>query len=100
MGLAKPVTLGATRFETMGEAAEFFKGMLNRYDIGQHISDEDGSMLLLLLSRHEEETEKVGVGVAHFSIMRADYGTRCFQIIRTDGSNIDFSYVHCLKSQS
>lgn len=96
MARGKPVTLSTKTFGSRSEALAFFKAMLARYKPGDQVSSEDSAHLDSLLSRHTENTSKRGVGIDHFEVMTADYGTRCFGIVRTDGSREDFSYVHCV----
>jgi hypothetical protein len=70
--------------------------MLNRYRPTQLVCEEDAADLAALLKRHSEYEEKVGVGIDHFEVMRAEYGTQCFRLVRTDGTGEDFSYLHCI----
>lgn len=69
--------------------------------MGQRVSDTDASDLAALIVRHDDHAEKVGSGIAHFSVNAApDYpGQRCFWITRTDGTRIDVSYQHCLEKK-
>ena len=60
--------------------------MLNRYRPRQRVSDHDAADLAALLKRHSEYVEKVGVGIDHFEVMRAEFGTQCFRIVRIDGT--------------
>jgi hypothetical protein len=96
MGRSKPVELATRSFEKQADATSFFKAMLNRYRPGERVNDEDGLDLAALLERHTEYVAKVGCGVNHFEVMLTEHGTRCFRIIRTDGSGTDFSYPHCI----
>ncbi|MER9644734.1 DCL family protein [Mesorhizobium sp. M0239] len=66
--------------------------------VGERVDNFDAPELRALLRRHDEEREKVGSGIDHFEVGDApdDFGGRCFWIIRTDGSRIDFSFKHCL----
>ncbi len=100
MGRSKPVDLATRSFETQGDAKIFFKGMLNRYQPGQRVSDEDSLDLAALLERHTEYANKVGCGVSHFEVMMTEHGTQCFRIIRVDGSGTDFSYGHCIAQRA
>jgi len=101
MGKARSITIETRSFSKVGDAKEFFSGMLQRYSIGEMVSVEDAIHLKALLKRHDEEAEKIGCGIAHFSVNPApDYpDQRCFWITRTDGSRIDISYQHCLEKK-
>ena len=96
MPKGKPIVLETRLFDNQKEATGFFRAMLNRYRPKQRVSDEDAADLAALLKRHSEYAEKVGVGIDHFEVMSAEFGTRCFRIVRTDGTGEDFSYPHCI----
>lgn len=70
--------------------------MLYSYRPKQRVSDNDAVHLAALLERHSEYEEKVGIGIDHFEVMHAEYGTRCFRIVRADGTGVDFSFHHCI----
>jgi hypothetical protein len=95
----KPVLLSTREFDSQGEANDFFKEMLNRYQPEQRVSDEDALDLAALLERHDEYNEKVGIGIDHFEVMTTEHGTQCFRIARNDGSGTDFSYPHCVRGR-
>jgi hypothetical protein len=102
MGKARKIPLTTREFAKAGDATAFFKAMLNRYEIGDRVSPEDALDLSALLERHDERDEKIGTGIAGFevNIPPADappFSTRCFWVVRRDGSKIDFSYPHCLE---
>jgi hypothetical protein len=76
--------------------------MLKRYSVGDVVSDLDGLDLAALLKRHDEMDEKIGVGIAHFKVDKAPepYSGKCFWIVRSDKSQIDFSFAHCIAPKS
>ncbi len=98
MGRAKPLILDTISFNSRDEATQFFKKMLYSYGIGEKISDQDAPHLRALLENHPELEEKLGDGYSHFTIMAAEFNTRCFCIVRKDGTSIDFSYPYCIKN--
>jgi hypothetical protein len=98
MARGKPVVLDTRSFANQNEAKAFFKAMLNRYRPKQRVSDADAADLAALLKRHTEYKDKVGVGIDHFEVMSADFGTQCFRVVRADGTGDDFSYRHCIES--
>jgi hypothetical protein len=99
MGKRRSIQIDTRLFEKAGDGTKFFSDMLNRYSIGAIVSPIDSLDLTALLSRHDEITEKVGVGIDHFDVAAAPDGHdgKCFWIVRTDGSRIDFSFKHCLE---
>lgn len=96
MPRGKPVVLERRSFANQKEATAFFRDMLNRYRPKQRVSDQDGADLAALLKRHSDYNEKVGVGIDHFEVMSAEFGTQCFRLVRMDGTGEDFSYPHCI----
>lgn len=101
MGKARKITLSTRSFDKAGDASSFFKEILNRYKIGDRVNDEDAADLSALLERHDERDEKVGKGVVGFEVRSPpddapQFSQKCFWVVRSDGTAIDFSYVHCL----
>jgi len=98
MGRVRSVVIGPRFFEKVGDATNFFTEMLARYVPGGVVSAADASDLAHLLSRHSDVVEKIGPGISYFIVDRApdNYPGRCFWVVRTDGSKIDFAIKHCL----
>jgi hypothetical protein len=96
MPRGKPVVLERLSFPNQKEATALFRGMLNRYRPKQRVSDDDAADLAALLKRHSDYVEKIGVGIDHFEVMSAEFGTQCFRLVRIDGTGEDFSYPHCI----
>jgi Protein of unknown function (DUF3223) len=92
-----PIDLATISFPTQSAAAKFFRDMTWRYQDCQRINDADAQHLAALLEWHSERDEKIGAGVDHFEVAWADFGTRCFCIVRRDGTLINFSYRHCIQ---
>jgi hypothetical protein len=102
MGKARRIALVTRSFDKAGDATAFFTAMLNRYNIGDRVSDEDATDLSALLNRHDQVGEKAGTGIAGFEVNTPPedvprFSRRCFWVIRSDGTKIDFSIGHCLK---
>lgn len=96
MGKAKPVEIGTMTFEKKGDALDHFKEMLNSYKLNEKVSPSHTTFLKAAILKHPESLEKVGAGIDHFVVRSADYGTRCFWIIRVDGTEEKFSYKSCV----
>lgn len=54
---------------------------------------------LLYDGRHPETLEKIGDGIDHIKVGRVSHNTRCFWIVRTDGSEVDFSVSTAMSGQ-
>lgn len=96
MGVAKPVKLQSMEFRTQGETREFFSAMLKRYKVGAELNDEDSALLGQLLRRHRCYDEIVGCGIDSFTTTIAEEGTKCFAVLRDDGTVCGFSYNKCI----
>jgi len=96
MGRGKPVVLESMTFDNQGQAKEFFQEMLSRYVPGERVSSDDAIHLRGLFQRHPEYAVKVGAGIDHFEVIPADYATRCFCAVRSDGTKERFSYLRCV----
>jgi hypothetical protein len=92
---AKIVKVGALSFAKKGDANDFFKKILYKYELGDKVSANDAMHLTSLLAMHPEAGEKIGVGIESFSVRAADYGTRCFWVNRLDGTTEKFSFKAC-----
>jgi hypothetical protein len=92
----KPLTIGPHHFSQKGEAEEFLRAMLHRYDVGDKVSAEDAGVLRATLALHPDAAAKVGAGITDFSVRTADFGTKCFWVNRVDGSSEKFSFRACI----
>jgi len=99
MGKSIPVQIGIRTFGSKKAALAHFREMLNRYDVGDRVVADDAIDLSELLKRHSEYRKKLGVGVDHFEVLGADFGSRCFHVVRIDGSYEDFSYPYCVNER-
>ncbi|MFG2094609.1 DCL family protein [Streptomyces sp. NPDC048612] len=90
--------IGHRRYRTKGEAKEAVRAVLYRYPMGSIVDQEgDHQLLLDLLDKHHEAEDKVGPGIDAFAIAPPQRGPYPgFEVLRTDGSRIDFSYQTCL----
>jgi hypothetical protein len=92
---ASPVKIGPLSFSKKGDADSYLKEMLYKYDLGDKVTNEDAEILTHLLHMHPEAVDKIGSGIASFSVRTADYGTRCFWVNRVDGTTEKFSFRAC-----
>jgi hypothetical protein len=95
----KPVVLSTRKFSTQEEANSFFRAMRERYSVDERIQGADVEDLAALFRRHPEYQQKVGIGIDHF-IAAVDQGpgyrSKCFAVVRTDGTSEKFSYRACV----
>ncbi|XP_047156504.1 DNA-directed RNA polymerase IV subunit 1 isoform X2 [Vigna umbellata] len=72
--------------------------ILNKYAIDELISEFDRSTMLRVLNFHPRRSEKLGIGPQDIKVGWHPKFTdsRCFHIVRTDGTVEDFSYRKCI----
>jgi hypothetical protein len=91
--------VGNLTFPTQKAATEHFRAILRRHAVGTRITQPGATELQWLLERHPYAGQKIGCGVAYFTTgYAANYGTVHFVLVRTDGSQTDFSFRHCIKA--
>lgn len=91
------IEIGPHRFPTQRVAKAHYRALLARYEPGEMVSGPDHEELLELTRRHPRTAEKVGVGIDRFRVVLAPRGrARAYEVIRTDGSVTDISYVKCV----
>jgi hypothetical protein len=77
------------------------RSILNKYNVNEKVSDEnEESFLLDLFQQHPEWSLKQGVGVDSICIGNSDFRTRCFVLLRVDGTRTDISFQKCLSKPS
>lgn len=102
MAKRQTVTIGEFTFQTKAECKEFVKTILNKYQINTPVDKPDLEFISELLKRHPEYETKVGSGIKEIVIKLDGYWvkTRCFYIVRTDGTYTDFSYGNCIDNDT
>ncbi|KAG0566264.1 hypothetical protein KC19_7G050700 [Ceratodon purpureus] len=70
-------------------------------ETGGRLPVEDDEAVQAVLTYHPKYSEKVGCGIAYIKVDNSpDYpDVRCFWLVRTDGSETDFSYRKCLREK-
>lgn len=91
--------IGQRRYPTKKAATDAVRAVLYRYRVGETVDLEEDHLLLVdLLGMHHEAEDKIGCGVEAFAVAPPQRGPYPgFEVIRTDGTRIDFSYQTCLK---
>jgi hypothetical protein len=97
--LREPVKLGYMVFDNGGDAANYFCKILHGFAPGQDLNEYEHVAVMDLLEKgHMEPEKKKGCGVKSFQVLEHEEGSMCYNIVRTDGSKEDFSYLKCLFS--
>lgn len=92
-----PYQLGTEIFRTKEAANEYIQTILYRYQDGEELGEEDLEFMVEVLKHHPRAHEKIGTGVRAIRVQReTQWGTMQFAVVRTDGSDTDFSFKKCL----
>lgn len=94
-------SIGKRDFRTKTDARNEIRRILNAVQLGDPVAGDDGKLIADLLydGRHPETLEKIGSGIKRIEVRAASHGTRCFWIVRTDGTEVDFSFVTAMNGQ-
>ncbi|BBE20672.1 hypothetical protein AQPE_4866 [Aquipluma nitroreducens] len=90
--MRKLIEIGDKEFASKKDALTHFKTILNSYNFGDKLNQDDTKDILDLLETHPNVIEKIGVGIENVRIARLKYDTKSFELVRTDGSTEYFSY--------
>ncbi|XP_070038864.1 DNA-directed RNA polymerase IV subunit 1 isoform X1 [Nicotiana tomentosiformis] len=86
-------------FNDIKKLSQALKQMLSKYAIDRELSEADKSIVMMALHFHPRRSEKIGKGAMEIKIgYHKEYeDSRCFMLVRTDGTVEDFSYRKCLQ---
>lgn len=90
--------IGCLIFRTKKECAQFTREIINEVGISAITKDNNYyTFFNNLLKNHDECEEKIGCGIDYFYIERNKLNRSVFEtyIKRLDGSNVNFSWIHC-----
>jgi hypothetical protein len=84
-------------FETKAHLTTRCRNILAATVDGQHVSEQSLPFLIELFQHHDEWAQKIGDGISGISTQTTSHGTRCFDLIRKDGTRIDISFPHAIR---
>lgn len=97
----KGVYLGHQKFRSVTEVRDYFGKLLKKAEVGTKLVNPESDLMKELIKYHNKGEDKMK-GFDHFEInYHPEHNdTKCFLIVRDDGSKEDFSYVKCVKKIS
>ncbi|KAH6759605.1 hypothetical protein C2S52_022863 [Perilla frutescens var. hirtella] len=79
------------------KVSQKLKRILKEYPTNRRLSGEDKSTAMIALKFHPKLQDKYGTGISDIKVGRhPEYKENCFFLVRTDGSEEDFSYHKCI----
>jgi hypothetical protein len=96
------IQIGEHVFASKAAAKARIRTLMAKYADGERLDQPaDAEFVFSLLQRHRLAAKKIGVGVEYFTIRTVlPWRNRAFYIIRSDGSDVEFSFVECLSETS
>jgi hypothetical protein len=89
--------IGETEFRTKLEITDKCSSILSDTPDGTHISVDQCEFLFELFKFHDEWDVKTAGEVVGISTQTTEHGTRCFVLVKKDGSTVDISFNHSIK---
>ncbi|CAN4127502.1 unnamed protein product [Withania somnifera] len=86
-------------FNDIMKLSQSLKQMLTKYAIDRELSEADKSIVMMALQFHPRRSEKIGKGAQEIKIgyHKEHEDSRCFMLVRQDGTVEDFSYRKCMQ---
>lgn len=86
-------------FNDIKKLSQSLKQMLSKYAIDGELNEADKSIVMMALQFHPRRSEKIGKGAQEIKIgYHKEYeDSRCFMLVRPDGTVEDFSYRKCMQ---
>lgn len=93
-----PVTLGLKTFDSVDMALMYFRSLATSWPEGLLVNEFEHKVLAdLLRTCHPRPRSKILDGVVGFKVgMKRQLNSKCFHVVRKDGTEEDFSYLKCL----
>lgn len=99
--MAKQYTVNGETFKTQAALADRVRSIIKRYKPDATVDIFDTPFLQSLIAMHPEAEQKIGCGVAAFSVednpMYPGPRARGLRLHRIDGTSTDFSFWECIR---
>lgn len=94
------VEIAGQYFRSKVLAKEYLSGIMRSVPVGEYIGAGGAEVFREVLDRHPRAAEKIGTGVRGFRPIKTRFNTVGIEVVRTDGTSIDFSFYKCLDGES
>ena len=96
-----PRVIGHLTFGSITEAEQYFRNILDSVDDYVPLEGDAFRDVAALLQYHENAEQKIGSGIESLYVAPApEHGTRCFQILRSDGTPDHFGYRKAIQGRT
>jgi len=80
------VSVGGKSFESKADALAYFKAILNSYEFGERLKEFDFNDVISLIESHPKREKKMGAGIKEVRVVKSKYNSKCFELVRVDGT--------------
>ncbi len=98
MGRGIQTIIAGEVFATKKDLTVRVRAIVSKYRFGDFLDAADTDFCMALFKFHTESQRKIGSGVSKIEIRRDEYGKKYMHIHRTDGTDTDISWTHCVAS--
>ncbi|CAH2048096.1 unnamed protein product [Thlaspi arvense] len=96
-GLTRSHLRKVLTWDNIVELSRSLKIILYKYEIDAQLNEKDGNLVMMALLFHPNGAEKIGPGFKGIKVANSKHDvSRCFEVVRTDGTTEDFSYHKCV----
>jgi hypothetical protein len=95
--IALPYSIAEQIYSTKEALLEHCRAILRATADGASVSEEHLPFLFELFRYHDEWSSKSAGGVRAITAMQTPHGTRCFALVKHDGTSIDISFPHAVR---
>lgn len=87
-------------FKYKKDALKYFSEILSSYKPNQTVNEMDFKDLIGLIEIRPDVDAKIGCGIKSIQVIEVRYKTKCFELVREDGSKEVFSYRNSINGKS
>lgn len=91
--------IGNKEFKYKKDALNYYKEILNSYNFGEKLSENDTIKIIELLKNHPEFERKFSFGITEIIVEKVKYGSKAFHILNNNSELEAFSYIKCINGK-
>lgn len=93
------MVLGNNEFKYKKDALNYYKKILNSYNVGETLNKNDMIEIIDLLKCHPEFERKSSLGIKNIIIEKVKHGSKAFHVINNKLESEAFSYIKCINGE-
>jgi len=93
------MVIGNKTFAYKKDALNFYKEILNSYNFGETINENDKIEIIELLKNHPDFERKFSFGINKIIVDKVKYNSKAFHILNNNSEFEAFSYIKCINGK-